>query len=297
MNSKAQSRFLITGSSGLLGSAITHRLDEQHIAWTALHHGQEGWNPEAGECDASLLEGVTGIIHLAGENIAAGRWSEEQKRKIKDSRVKGTRALASAIASLETKPDFLVCASATGFYGDRGEETCSETSPPGEGFLPEVVKGWESAADPAREAGVRVVHLRLGIILSPEGGALKKMLPPFTLGLGGRLGNGRMWMSWIHLQDAANAFFQAAMDSSFTGTYNLVAPQSVRNVDFTKQLGNALHRPTVFPVPKLIIKTLFGEMGETLLLASTRVKPARLQEEGFEFEYPEIRKAFEDILG
>lgn len=296
MNDNAQPHFLITGASGLLGSAITRILDDQGISWKALRHGQEGWDPEAGVFDPSHLQDVTGVIHLAGENIAAGRWKEEQKRRIRDSRVKGTRALAEAIASVDVPPEFLVCASATGFYGDCGDETCSEESSAGEGFLPEVVQAWEAAADPAREAGVRVVHLRLGIVLSPQGGALKKMLPPFKAGVGGRLGDGQMWMSWVHLGDAAQAFVSAATETSFSGRYNLVAPHPVRNTEFTGALGRVLKRPTVLPVPAFAIKVLFGEMGETLLLASTKVVPERLQEQGFHFDFETVEPALGDLL-
>jgi len=296
MNTKTQPRFLITGSSGLLGSAITSILDTQGISWTALHHGEEGWDPESGVFDPKHLEGITGVIHLAGEGIAAGRWTDNQKQKIHDSRVKGTRALAEGMAAADQKPAVLITASATGFYGNRGDEICTESSQPGQGFLTEVVKDWESAADPARDAGIRVVHLRLGIVLSAKGGALKKMLPPFKFGLGGRLGDGQMWMSWIHLQDAARAFVTAATKDSFTGIYNLVAPHPVQNSDFTTALGNALKRPTVFPVPAFMIKLLLGEMGESLLLASTRVLPEKLKASEFEFTYPKIDEALKDLL-
>ena len=296
MNSKAKTKLLITGSSGLLGSAITDLLDKQGTEWTALHHGEEGWDPEAGVFDPGHLEGITGVIHLAGESIASGRWTESRKEKIADSRIKGTRALAEGMAAVDNRPDFLICASATGFYGERGDEECTEHSAPGEGFLPEVVQEWESAADPAREAGVRVAHLRLGVVLSPEGGALKKMLPPFKLCLGGRLGNGEMWMSWVHLDDAADAFTKAALDETTTGAYNLVSPNPVRNSDFTKALGSALHRPTPFPLPAFMIRLLFGEMGESLLLTSTRVLPEQLKASGFEFTYPNIDLALENLL-
>jgi uncharacterized protein (TIGR01777 family) len=293
---KPKAKILITGSSGLLGSAITARLDEQGISWKALHHGEPGWDPENGVFDPAHLEGIDGVIHLAGENIAAGRWTETQKQKIADSRINGTRALAEGIAGMEKTPAFLICASATGYYGDRGEEECSETSPPADGFLSEVVQGWESAADPARSAGVRVVHLRLGIVLSPEGGALKKMLPPFKFGLGGRLGDGRMWMSWVHLEDAARAFVESAMNEDMSGIHNLVSPHPVRNVEFTQTLASALHRPAVLPAPAFMIRLLLGEMGDALLLSSTRVRPQALQQAGFTFRYPTLEGALTDLL-
>jgi uncharacterized protein (TIGR01777 family) len=292
-----QPRFLLTGASGLLGSEITRLLDAENIPWNALRHGEPGWDAEAGQFDPSHLEGITGVIHLAGENIASGRWTEDRKQNIRDSRVEGTRAIAEAMAMAETKPDFFICASATGFYGDRGDELLDESSAPGEGFLPEVVSGWEKAADPAREAGIRVVHLRLGIVLSPDGGALKKMLPPFRMGLGGPLGDGRMWMSWVHLSDAASAFVRSARDQKMKGVYNLVAPESVQNETFTRCLSDAIHRPAFFRVPSAIIRLLFGEMGTTLLLSSTRVMPERLLKEGFVFQYPKVDSALNHLLG
>ncbi len=296
MTAKNNTHILLTGASGLLGTEITSRLDQKGIPWKALRHGEKGWDPEAGEFDPEHLQGVDGIIHLAGENIASGRWTETQKKKIRESRVLGTRALAQGIAASEEKPSFFICASATGIYGDRGEEDCTETTDPAEGFLSEVVQDWEAAADPAREAGVRVAHLRLGIVLSSEGGALKKMLPPFRLGLGGRLGNGRMWMSWIHLDDAAHAFVETALDSDRSGAINVVSPYPVRNSKFTRALGSALHRPTPFPVPAFIISLLFGEMGRTLLLSSTRVTPQKLNNTGFSFGYPTIESALNGLL-
>ena len=293
---EAQPRFLITGASGLLGSAITRLLDEQKIAWTALRHGEPGWDPAAGVFSPHHLEGITGVIHLAGENIASGRWTTDRKQRIKDSRVKGTLAIAKAIAGREQKPEVFLCASATGFFGNRGEEVLDEHSAHGEGFLPEIVTAWEQATKPASDAGVRVVCLRLGIILAREGGALKKMLPPFRMGAGGPLGNGRMWMSWIHVEDAATAFVQAATSSEFDGAYNLVSPAPVRNKDFSHALGRALRRPAILPLPAFMIRLMFGEMGETLLLASTRVLPRRLDEHAFAFQHPELDSALEHLL-
>jgi len=293
MEPQIKNNVLITGASGLLGTAITSRLDHP---WKALHHGDPGWDPEKGRCDSGLIEGSSVVIHLAGEPIAAGRWTETQKKKIYTSRVNGTRALAESMASLDKKPATLICASAVGFFGNRGEEVLHESSSAGDGFLPEVVKDWESAADPAREAGIRVVHLRLGVVLSSKGGALKKMLPAFKWGLGGKLGNGRMWMSWIDLEDAANAFVFAMRHPEMKGAYNLTSPNPVRNLDFTKCLGRALRKPTFLPAPAPVLKLVLGEMGETLLLHSTRVQPTALSETGYTFRYPDLRGCLQNQL-
>lgn len=293
MEAHTKNTLLMTGASGLLGKAVTSRLGQP---WKALRHGENGWDPEKGICDPSLLKGCKSVMHLAGEPIAARRWSDTQKRRIYDSRVNGTRALAEAMASLEAGPRILVCASAVGFYGDRGEELLTENMEAGEGFLPEVVQNWETAADPAREAGIRVVHLRLGIVLSAEGGALAKMLPVFKLGLGGRLGNGRMWMSWVHLQDAAEAFVQAVHNPEMQGIYNLCAPSPVRNSEFTRVMGKVLKRPAILPAPAPALRLLLGEMGQSLLLGSTRCAPAALKDHGFSFEYPELEPALHDLL-
>ena len=296
MSTQAQPCILLTGASGLLGSAITSLLDKRGLPWRALRHGTPGWDPENGLLDPGHLEGVTGVIHLAGENIAAGKWTPSQKSRIRDSRRNGTRALSEAMAAAETKPAFLICASATGYYGDRGDEVCTEASAPGSGFLPDVVCDWESAADPAREAGIRVLHFRLGIVLALQGGALKKMLLPFKLGLGGQLGDGSMWMSWVHIADAARAFVHATEHSELSGCYNLVSPHPVQNHAFAKSLGQALRRPALFPAPAGLIKLLVGEMGEALLLSSTRALPERLQEAGFDFIHPSLPSALQNLL-
>jgi len=287
---------LITGSSGLVGKAITDQLDKQSLPWTAVHRSKERWDPEKGIFDPVLLDGHSIVIHLAGEPIAAGRWTDSQKKKIYESRVKGTRAVADAIANSQNKPELMICASAIGFYGDRGEEVLHESSAPGEGFLPEVVKDWEAAVEPARVTGVRVVHLRLGIVLSPEGGALNKMLPPFKLGLGGKLGSGRMWMSWVHIDDVVQAFLYVVSHQELKGRFNLTAPSPARNTEFTKILGAALSKPTIFPAPAFVIKLLLGEMGETLLLQSTRVLPTGLLAKGFRFRHPDLDAAMADLL-
>lgn len=307
-------KILVTGSTGLVGTALVAALRPQGrivrlVRGSPAAGDRSGdasgdpyghavrWDPRAGTIDAGGLEGLDAVVHLAGENIAGGRWNEERKRHIRDSRVEGTALLARTLAGLESKPGVLVCASAVGFYGDRGEERLDEQSAPGEGFLPEVCVQWEAAADPAREAGIRVVHLRIGIVLSPDGGALKKMLLPFRLGLGGPLGNGRQFMSWISLPDLVGVIRLALEREDLAGPVNAVAPESVRNREFTKALGRALRRPTVLPAPAFALRLLLGrEMADALLLASTRVLPARLQSAGYIHQHPDLDGAFAALL-
>lgn len=293
-----QSPILITGATGLLGGALTARLDREGTPWASIRHANPRWNPGKGEIGAELLENHDTVVHLAGEPLVAARWTEEKKRAIRDSRVNGTRAIAGAMAKRSPRPKTLVCASAIGYYGDRGDEELDEGSEAGEGFLADVVRDWEAAADPAREAGIRVAHLRLGVVLSTRGGALAKMLPVFKWGLGGRLGDGRMWMSWVHLDDAAAAFHRACVDPNLSGAYNLAAPRPVTNRTFTKALGEALGRPTALPAPAFALKLLLGGMAEEMLLCSVRAIPARLEKEtDFRFAHPDLRPALGDLLG
>ena len=231
------------------------------------------------------------VIHLAGENIAGSRWTNRQKRRIRDSRVEGTRGLSEAVARLSRPPRVLVSASAIGYYGNRGAEPLTEDSLPGEGFLPETCRAWERATAPAREVGVRVVLLRIGIVLSPAGGVLQRLLPPFRLGLGGRLGTGRQFMSWIGLGDLVQVIRRALSDTTLEGPVNAVAPRPVRNEEFTRALGRVLHRPTLLPVPAFAIRLLLGEMGRELLLGGARVLPARLEATGFSFAGADIDSA------
>lgn len=289
------SPILVTGASGLVGSALTRRFDREDLSWNALSHRDPGWNPERGELDPSLLDTCDTVVHLAGEPIANHRWSDTIKTKIRDSRVNGTRAMAEAMAARSARPRALICASAIGLYGDGGDSVLTESSPAADGFLADVVRDWEAAADPAREAGIRVVHLRLGVVLSPEGGALAKMLPVFKLGLGGRIGNGRAWMSWIHLADVADAFLRAVKDPAMQGAYNLVAPSPVRNAEFTRVLGAALRRPTLLPVPRFALNIAMGEMSGALL-QSARVHPDRLMEADWSPRFPELEPALQDLL-
>ena len=296
-------KVLLSGSSGLIGSAIVSQLKKEGHTVSRLVRSKGGapeeqiiWNPTARIVDSKGLEGFDAVIHLAGDPIAEGRWTPEKKANIRDSRVKGTRLLTEALARLSQPPKTFLCASAVGFYGDRGDELLNEESPAGAGFLPETGIEWEQACRPAAEGGIRVVNLRFGIVLSKNGGALKKMLPPFLLGLGGKLGSGKQWMSWISLPDAAGAVAHALADESLRGPVNLVAPNPVTNADFTKGLGKALRRPTFALVPSFAVRMMFGEMADAALLASTRVEPKKLKSSGYRFRHPDLEPALKELL-
>lgn len=294
---------LISGSSGLIGSELVTRLTSgghcvgRLVRRAPLNDAEISWNPETGAVDLARLGGFDAVVHLAGENIAAGRWSEAVKRRIRDSRVEGTRRLCEALAQLEAPPKHLVCASAIGYYGDRGEEVLTEDSAMGTGFLAEVCRDWEAAADPARAQGLRVVHLRIGVVLSPRGGALQKMLLPFRLGAGGVVGSGRQYWSWIALDDVAGACLHVLTHPELTGPVNAVSPHPATNREFTQTLGRVLRRPTVFPLPGFAARLALGEMAEALLLASARVVPQRLLSSGYEFRYPDLEAALRHLLG
>jgi uncharacterized protein (TIGR01777 family) len=301
-------KVIVTGSTGLVGRALVRSLLSDGHEVTRLVRGDaQGfrapgtaavhWDPERGEIDAAALEGHDAAVHLAGENVGEGRWDEGKKRRILESRVKGTSLLAGALAGLGAKPRVLVSASATGFYGDRGAEILREESASGSDFLSEVCREWEKSSLQASQAGVRVVHLRIGVVLDGEGGALQKMLTPFKLGLGGKVGSGGQYMSWITLEDLIAVIRRAIEDESWRGPFNAVAPGTVTNAEFTKALGHALGRPTIFAVPAFAARLAFGETADALLLASTRVEPARLKEAGFEFRHPGIEGALRSVLG
>lgn len=296
-------KLVVSGSSGLVGSALLPALTAagHDVGRLVRPGGSPGpsdiaWDPAAGQIDAGRLAGVDAVVHLAGENIAAGRWNESRKEAIRKSRVDGTLLLSRALAGLQRRPGTLVSASAIGFYGDRGDEVLRESSPRGRGFLPAVCVAWESATEPAEKAGVRVVHLRFGVILSPRGGALKKMLLPFRLGLGGRVGNGRQYMSWIAIEDAVGAIQHALGAGQLRGAVNAVSPSPVTNIEFTRALGRALRRPTPAPLPAFAARLMFGEMADALLLASTRVVPDALRTSGFSFHHPDIEPALRHLL-
>ncbi|MBI2491181.1 MAG: TIGR01777 family protein [Candidatus Rokubacteria bacterium] len=295
----------VTGSSGLVGSALLPELAARgHQALRVVRPQSSAggadtirWDPAAGALDAAVLGGVEAVVHLAGASVAAGRWTLERKRRILESRTLPTRLLAETCARLPRPPRVLVSASATGYYGDRGDETLTEASAPGSGFLAEVCRAWEAATEPAAARGVRVVSLRIGIALSSRGGALAKMLPPFRLGLGGPIGSGRQWTSWIALDDLIGAILHSLTTESLRGPVNAVAPHPVTNREFSRALGRVLRRPALLPLPAFAARLLLGEMADELLLASARVLPARLVASGYAFEYPELPAALRAALG
>jgi uncharacterized protein (TIGR01777 family) len=291
----------VTGSGGLVGSALLPFLASAGHTMMRLVRGSPSgddvfWNPAEGVRDLSRLEGVEAVVHLAGENIAAGRWTPRRKEEIRRSRVEGTRRLSQSLASLSRPPGVLVSASAVGFYGDRGDEILTEESRPGSDFLARVCQEWEAATEPASRAGIRVVHLRFGMILSPAGGALKKMLVPFKLGVGGRIGSRAQHVSWIGIDDAVGAIDHAIGVETLGGPVNAVTPAPVTNAQFTRVLGRVVARPAIFPLPGFAARLVFGEMADALLLASTRVMPTRLQASGYRFQYPELESALRHLL-
>jgi uncharacterized protein len=296
-------KILVTGSTGLVGSALTPSLKAQGHQVIQLVRStpqdkatQIYWNPLKGTLSAEELEGIDAVVHLAGESIAEGRWSEEKKKRIRESRVKGTTLLSETLTKLKEKPQVFVSASAIGFYGSRGDETLTEQSASGEDFLAEVCRAWELSTQAAAQSGVRVVNLRFGVILSREGGALAKMLTPFKLGVGGKVGDGRQYMSWIAIDDVVGAIEHALLNENLRGPVNVVAPSPVTNQEFTRALGDVLSRPTILPMPAFAVRLMFGEMADATLLASQRVEPARLRESGFAFKYPEIEGALRHVL-
>ena len=298
-------KVLVSGASGLVGSALIPFLTTGGHSVTRLVRkdgasggdGEVVWAPAAGTIDQAGLEGFDAIVHLAGENIAAGRWTPERKRRIRDSRVKGTRLLCEALTQCAQPPKVFVGASAIGYYGDRGDETLNEESGAGEGFLAEVCRDWEAATAGLTDAGIRTALLRVGIVLSPAGGALKKMLLPFQLGLGGVIGAGSQYMSCIALDDVIGVIQYAITSDEVSGPINAVCPEAVTNQEYTRTLGTVLGRPTFFPVPAFAARFVFGEMADTLLLASTRVEPRILLRTGYEFRYPQLENALRHVLG
>lgn len=293
---------LVTGASGLIGSALVPFLTTgghtvTRLVRTPSSAGAISWDPSAGQLDLRALEGIDAVVHLAGESIAGRRWNAEQKRRILDSRVQGTRLLCERLAGLERPPRVLVSASAIGYYGDRGEETLTEESAPGSGFLTDVCRAWEDATKEARDRGIRVVHARFGIVLSPKGGALAKMLTPFRLGAGGVVGGGRQLMGWVALDDAVGAVHHALTTDTLSGPINVVSPRPVTNREFTKTLGRVLRRPTIVPMPAFAARLAFGEMADALLLASTRVQPDQLSCTGYRFRFPDLEGALCHLLG
>ena len=294
---------VVSGASGLVGGALATALELDGVRVVRLVRrrpapgGWEvGWDPAAGRIEARGLEGADAVVHLAGESIAAGRWTQARKDAIRRSRVDGTRLLAETLTRLEHRPRLLLSASAVGYYGSRGDEPLTEESPPGTGFLAEVCRAWEAAARPAGDAGIRVVTPRFGMVLAREGGALPRMLTPFRLGLGGVIGSGAQFVSWIALPDLV-ALLRFLMGADrLAGPVNAVTPRPVTNREFTKVLGRVLGRPTVVPVPPFVVRLVFGEMGESVLLGGQRVLPARLETAGFRFRTPDLEAALTSAL-
>lgn len=280
-------KILLSGSSGLIGSELSEDLKSDGHEIVAL--------PRTFEKPIDF-SGVDAVVHLAGENIAAGRWTADKKQRIKESRIKGTTQLAQQLSLSKNKPSVFICASAIGYYGDRENEILDESSPPGTGFLPEVCIEWENATRPAEDAGIRTVRIRTGMVLSSKGGALKKMLPPFKLGGGGIMGNGTQYMSWISLEDEVAIIRYMIDNPHIEGSVNLVSPNPVTNREFTKTLGKVIKRPTIIPMPAFAARLLFGEMADALLLSSTRVFPNKLISSGYEFKHPTLETALRSLL-
>jgi uncharacterized protein len=295
-------RVLVTGVSGPIGAALLPSLEPwgaqivRLVRGSAQRADQISWDPLR-PLSPEAVSGFGAVIHLAGESVV-GRWTEAKRKAIRESRVGGTQHLASALAQAKDRPRVFVCASAVGFYGNRGDELLTEASPGGQGFLSEVTREWEAATRLAAEAGIRTVNIRIGLVLSPKGGALQKMLMPFRLGVGGRIGSGRQWWSWIHVDDIVGGIHHAIRTESLSGPVNLVGPSPATNAEFTKVLASVLRRPALFPVPAFAARLAFGAMAaEDLLLASQRVEPGKLQVSGYAFRFGELRAALEDLVG
>jgi uncharacterized protein (TIGR01777 family) len=297
---------LLSGASGLIGAHLVRALAANQIQTVQLTRKENHppdprhlqWNPqaEAPVADLGRLEGLDAAIHLSGANLAAHRWTKSYKDEIVSSRVDTTLALTRIFRALKQPPRVFLCASATGIYGDQGDEILTEASIPGQGFIAETCIQWEQAADTAKSLGIRVVHLRFGVVLTAEGGALRHMLPLFRLGAGGRLGSGRQWMSWMALPDVIRAIPHLLKAETVQGPANMVAPSPVTNAGFTRALGHLVHRPTIFPAPAFALRLAFGEMANEVLLASTRAVPERLLDSGFQFEFPDISAALAAVL-
>ena len=291
-------KIAVTGSTGLVGSALVAHLESSgHVVKRIVRRRDSAdsdsvyWDPEAGMIEVDKLAGLDAAVHLAGENIAKRRWSKRQKARILESRVNGTRLLSATVAGLDPKPEVMVCASAMGYYGDRCDEILTEDSGSGELFLSRVVRDWEAATTPAADAGIRVVNLRLGLVVSGAGGAIRQMMLPFKLGLGGRVGSGRQWVSWIAMADLVRLIQHCLTDRSLRGAVNAASPNPVTNRDLAQTLAKVLHRPAIMPLPSFVVRAALGQMGEELLLSSARLSPAKLVASGFEFHSPDLESA------
>jgi uncharacterized protein (TIGR01777 family) len=288
-------KIAVTGATGFIGSALQPLLGRAGDEIVVLRRPND-WNPEKGTVNLAAFRGIDAVVHLAGESIAGGRWTRARKARILESRVKGTKLIAETIAGIEAPPSVLISASAIGYYGNRGSELLREESGPGVGFLSDVCKQWEAATDAAGRQGIRVVHIRTGLVLSRNGGALPRMLLPFRLGIGGRVGSGNQYWSWISLGDVCAAIQHCLQSTALRGAVNLVSPSPVTNIEFTKILGRVLNRPTIFPLPASAARLALGEMSAPLLLASARVEPAKLQASRFAFRDPDLRTTLEQLL-
>jgi len=295
---------LISGATGLVGGALRSRLEQEAVPCATLSRKSRPgpsvyvWNPEHFEFreDMRRLNGIRAAVHLAGESLVDGRWTTEKKRKIRESRLRGTHSMVELLSRLERRPDVLICASAVGYYGSRGGEILTEESSAGQDFLAEICREWEEAAAAARDLGIRVVSLRLGVVLARDGGALREMLPLFRLGAGGKLGDGRQWMSWVSLPDVVRIIEFCMNEGSITGPVNTVAPEPVRNAEFTRILAHHLHRPALIPAPAFALRLAFGEMADAALLSSTRAVPEKLRQAAFTFNQPTLPQALQAIL-
>src|SRR5262245_34832338 len=288
-------RIALTGSTGLVGSVLIPLLAKEGHDTLRLRRPSD-WDPEAGSVQIAAFSGVDAVVHLAGESIASGRWTVERKKRIRESRVKGTTLIADALSRMDRPPNVLVSASAIGYYGDRGNEVLREDSPAGTGFLANVCREWEAATSAAEKKGIRVVHIRTGLVLSGKGGAMPKMLPPFKLGVGGKIGSGSQYWSWISVDHLCAAILHCIQVESLRGAVNTVSPSPVTNLEFTKTLGRVLRRPTLFPVPVFAARIALGEMADALLLASARVEPAQLAKSRFVFKHTDLEPALRSVL-
>ena len=295
-------KVLITGASGLVGTALQRSFAEKgyEMLLASRKKAEDGnhiqWSIDDGFSEPERLEGLDAVVHLAGESVSGLRWTDEKKSAIRDSRVFGTRSVVDAISRLKNKPKVFIAASAIGFYGERGDEEVTESSAAGDSFLASVAKDWEAESRRAEDAGIRTVLLRTGIVLSKDGGALGTMLLPFKLGVGGVVGSGKQWMSWIAMDDHVAVINYVIENENIRGAVNAVSPNPTTNHDFTKTLGDVLYRPTFLPLPEFAVSMVFGEMGDVLLLASTKVLPKRLEAAGFEFKVPYLQAAIENAL-
>jgi len=296
-------KILVTGSSGLIGSALIpflsaggHTVSRLVRADTGSGAGVARWDPVAGTLDGAAVEGLDAVVHLAGEDLSSGTWTSAKKARIRQSRVEGTRFLARTLASLERPPGVLACASAIGYYGDRGDRVLTEESEPGSGFLASLCRDWEAAATPAGEAGIRLLHLRFGVVLSAAGGALARMLGPFRMGMGGPLGSGRQYVSWVAIDDAVGAIGHVLSTPALRGAVNVASPRPVTHAEFARTLGRVIGRPAVLGMPAFAVRLMFGEMADELLLASQRLHPARLLASGYQFRFPELDAALRHLL-